>query len=91
MPDSHESCRIIRPASHTTALGELFIADEGGRAQGGSSELGKFTELVLAFADGTHCFRGKPAWEPRTLRQGSKKGFRLEKPFLVIDKYVVGR
>src|SRR6266849_4925509 len=39
MPDSDESCRIIRPASHTTALGELFIADEGERAQGG-----KFTD-----------------------------------------------
>src|ERR1700736_4297821 len=36
MPDSDESCTIIRPASHTTALGELFIADEWERAQGGS-------------------------------------------------------
>jgi hypothetical protein len=46
MPDSDESCRIIRPASHTNALGELFIADECGRAQVGKGAEGKFTESV---------------------------------------------
>jgi len=33
MPDEHESCKQIRPASHTTALGGLFIADEWAGAQ----------------------------------------------------------
>jgi hypothetical protein len=36
MPDSDESCRIIRPASHTSALGLVFIAENGAGAQGGS-------------------------------------------------------
>jgi hypothetical protein len=35
MPDSDESCRIIRPASHTSALGLVFIAENGAGAQGG--------------------------------------------------------
>jgi len=35
MPDSDESCRIIRPASHTSALGLVFIAEKGAGAQGG--------------------------------------------------------
>ncbi len=36
MPDSDESCRIIRPASHTSALGLVFIAENGAGVQGGS-------------------------------------------------------
>ena len=46
MPDSDESCRIIRPASHTSALGLVFIAEIGAGAQGGCCGTGKFTELV---------------------------------------------
>ncbi len=46
MPDSDESCRIIRPASHTTALGLVFIAENGAGAQGEVARWGKFTEWV---------------------------------------------
>ena len=46
MPDSDESCRIIRPASHTSALGLVFIAENGAGAQGGCYGKEKFTELV---------------------------------------------
>jgi hypothetical protein len=33
MPDEARELQTIRPASHTTALGELFIADVWGRTQ----------------------------------------------------------
>ena len=46
MPDSDESCTIIRPASHTAALGLVFIAENGAEAQVGTCRKGKFTELV---------------------------------------------
>ena len=39
--------QTIRPASHTTALGGLFIADVWAEVQGGISEAGAFTKLVL--------------------------------------------
>jgi hypothetical protein len=34
MPDDAREMQTIRPASHTTALGELFIADEWEEMQG---------------------------------------------------------
>jgi len=33
MPDEHESCNKYDRLSHTSALGELFIADESKKAQ----------------------------------------------------------
>ena len=39
MPDEPESCKNT-PASHTSALGELFIADEWAGAQGGIYKVG---------------------------------------------------
>jgi len=46
MPGSDESCKILRPASHTTALGALFIAEERGGAQGELYQRHGFTNLV---------------------------------------------
>ncbi len=46
MPDAHESCKK-RPASHTHALGELFIPDELEKVQGGSEKIARrFTKLM---------------------------------------------
>ena len=50
MPDSDESCRIIRPTSHTSALGLVFIAENGAEAQGEVARKGSllsgFTRLT---------------------------------------------
>jgi hypothetical protein len=58
MPDSDESCRIIRPASHTSALGLVFIAENGAGAQGGicgdESTWRKARESNLHGASGAH-------------------------------------
>ena len=58
MPDSDESCRIIRPASHTSALGLVFIAENGAGAQGGicgdESPWMKAHENNLHGASGAH-------------------------------------
>jgi hypothetical protein len=43
---SDESCRQFCPASHTTALGELFIADVRAGVQGGIYGATMFTRLV---------------------------------------------
>jgi len=40
MPDDARELQTIRPASHTTALGELFIADVWAEAQGDVYEVG---------------------------------------------------
>jgi hypothetical protein len=48
MPDEARELQTIRPASHTTALGELFIADVWAGAQEGIWEVAMFTELSLA-------------------------------------------
>src|SRR5271157_2703031 len=48
MPDARRELQTIRPASHTTALGALFIPEEGGGAQGGNCRERKFTSLVRA-------------------------------------------
>jgi hypothetical protein len=48
MPGTHESCNKIR-LSHTSALGELFIADECKKAQAQIfKSCGKFIEQVPA-------------------------------------------
>jgi hypothetical protein len=46
MPDSRRELQQIIPASHTSALGELFIADEREGAQGGIEKMLGVTGLV---------------------------------------------
>src|ERR1700674_1229909 len=46
MPDDARELQTIRPASHTTALGELFIADVGAVVQQKVCEAWKLTSLI---------------------------------------------
>jgi hypothetical protein len=47
MPDGHERFKQTTAGCHTSALGELFIPDECGKAQGGIYKMIEFTNLVL--------------------------------------------
>jgi hypothetical protein len=52
MPDERRELQTIRPASHTTALGELFIADERRVVQAGICGAKVFPDLIPRGASG---------------------------------------
>jgi hypothetical protein len=74
-----------RPASHTNALGELFIPDEGGCAQQEVCTDSEFTVLVrAAFKSGRMTFRTLPRtnhrWVPVRKRVASASTCEQETP-----------